>query len=290
MKITKKIISEDKIQERIIQLAKEINKDYEGKELIILGILKGAFIAISDLAKNLNIDVSFEFMSISSYEGSESTGQIKIEKDLDVDIAGKNILIVEDIFDTGLTLSSLIDILESRNPNEIEIMCMFVKPVENKIPVYHPINFESKSGGNTGSQAITTSWTDSEKGAVTYTVVSPTSKIYVQWNCHFQVENDASNYRMMGSLRSSVDSYASNLSDSAHEGTAPLVVNYSSPAIYLWIQHVQPVTAFHAHGQPAGTTISYKMYFQGSGSVSVYSWDTWGTSPSESVTFMEVEQ
>ena len=135
MKITKKIISEDQIQERILQLASQINKDYEGKNLIILGVLKGAFIAISDLAKNLNIDVSFEFMSISSYEGSESTGQIKIEKDLDIDIAGKNILIVEDIFDTGLTLSSLIDILESRNPESIETMCMFVKPVESKIPV-----------------------------------------------------------------------------------------------------------------------------------------------------------
>ena len=135
MKITKKIISEEQIQERIIQLSTEINKDYKGKNLIILGVLKGAFIAISDLAKNLNIDVSFEFMSISSYEGSESTGQIKIEKDLDVDIADKNILIVEDIFDTGLTLSSLIDILESRNPESIETMCMFVKPVENKIPV-----------------------------------------------------------------------------------------------------------------------------------------------------------
>ena len=135
MKITKTIISEEQIQERIIQLATEINKDYKGKNLIILGVLKGAFIAISDLAKNLNIDVSFEFMSISSYEGSESTGQIKIEKDLDVDIADKNILIVEDIFDTGLTLSSLIDILESRNPESIETMCMFVKPVENKIPV-----------------------------------------------------------------------------------------------------------------------------------------------------------
>ncbi len=135
MKITKKIISEDQIQERILHLANQINKDYEGKNLIILGVLKGAFIAISDLAKNLNIDVSFEFMSISSYEGSESTGQIKIEKDLDTDIAGKNILIVEDIFDTGLTLSSLIDILESRNPESIETMCMFVKPVESKIPV-----------------------------------------------------------------------------------------------------------------------------------------------------------
>ncbi len=135
MKITKTIITEEQIQERIIQLATEINKDYKGKNLIILGVLKGAFIAISDLAKNLNIDVSFEFMSISSYEGSESTGQIKIEKDLDVDIEDKNILIVEDIFDTGLTLSSLIDILESRNPESIETMCMFVKPVENKILV-----------------------------------------------------------------------------------------------------------------------------------------------------------
>ena len=135
MKITKKILSEEQIQERIIKLASEINTDYKGKNLIILGVLKGAFIAISDLAKNLNIDVSFEFMSISSYEGSESTGQIKIEKDLDIDISGKNILIVEDIFDTGLTLSSLIDILESRNPESIEIMCMFVISVEKKIPV-----------------------------------------------------------------------------------------------------------------------------------------------------------
>ena len=135
MKITKKILSEEEIQERVIKLASEINTDYKGKNLIILGVLKGAFIAISDLAKNLNIDVSFEFMSISSYEGSESTGQIKIEKDLDIDISGKNILIVEDIFDTGLTLSSLIDILESRNPKSIEIMCMFVKSVEKKNPV-----------------------------------------------------------------------------------------------------------------------------------------------------------
>ena len=82
MNIAKKLISEKEIQEKIVHLANQINNDYKGKELIILGILKGAFIAISDLAKNLNLDVSFEFMSISSYEGSESTGQIKIEKDL----------------------------------------------------------------------------------------------------------------------------------------------------------------------------------------------------------------
>tara|TARA_B100000131_G_scaffold95569_1_gene92588 strand:+ start:4739 stop:5251 length:513 start_codon:yes stop_codon:yes gene_type:complete len=135
LEIAKKLISEKEIQEKISHLADQINNDYQGKELIILGILKGAFIAISDLAKNLNLDVSFEFMSISSYEGSESTGQIKIEKDLDIDISGKNILIVEDIFDTGLTLSSLIDILQSRNPKSIEIMCMFIKPDEKQIPV-----------------------------------------------------------------------------------------------------------------------------------------------------------
>ena len=135
MNIAKKLISEKEIQEKIVHLANQINNDYKGKELIILGILKGAFIAISDLAKNLNLDVSFEFMSISSYEGSESTGQIKIEKDLDIDISGKNILIVEDIFDTGLTLSSLIDILESRNPKSIEIMCMFIKTHDKQIPV-----------------------------------------------------------------------------------------------------------------------------------------------------------
>ena len=135
MEIAKKLISEKEIQEKISHLADQINNDYQDKELIILGILKGAFIAISDLAKNLNLDVSFEFMSISSYEGSESTGQIKIEKDLDIDISGKNILIVEDIFDTGLTLSSLIDLLQSRNPKSIEIMCMFIKPDEKQIPV-----------------------------------------------------------------------------------------------------------------------------------------------------------
>ena len=127
MEIAKKLISEKEIQEKISHLADQINNDYKGKELIILGILKGAFIAISDLAKNLNLDVSFEFMSISSYEGSESTGQIKIEKDLDIDISGKNILIVEDIFDTGLTISHLKNLLESRNPKSIEILCMFIK-------------------------------------------------------------------------------------------------------------------------------------------------------------------
>ena len=100
MKISKELISESEIQSKINEIGDQINEDYEGQDLLIIGILKGAFITISDLAKRLKVDVSFDFMSVSSYEGTETSGQVKIEKDLDIDISGKNILIVEDIFDT----------------------------------------------------------------------------------------------------------------------------------------------------------------------------------------------
>ena len=138
MNVSKVLIEQDEIEQKVKELAERINKDYSGEELVIVGILKGAFIVISDLAKQLNVDVTFEFMSIQSYEGTKSTGQIKIDKDLDIDITGKNILIVEDIFDTGLTISHLKNLLESRNPKSIEILCMFIKkdvatePVEIK--------------------------------------------------------------------------------------------------------------------------------------------------------------
>lgn len=154
-------------------------------------------------------------------------------------------------------------------------------------PAGKVINFEAKSAASTTSQAITTSWTDSEKGVVTYDVVSQTSKLFVQWNAHFQVENDATDYRMGGALRSDIDSYASNLSEGAG-GAQPLSINYSSPQIYLWTQYTMPIIAWHDHNQSAGTTISYKVYFQGPGTV--YSWDGWGRTVNENVTFIEVEQ
>ena len=125
MKVSKVLIEQDEIEQKVKELAERINKDYSGEELVIVGILKGAFIVISDLAKQLSVDVTFEFMSIQSYEGTKSTGQIKIDKDLDIDITGKNILIVEDIFDTGLTISHLKNLLESRNPKSIEFVFAF---------------------------------------------------------------------------------------------------------------------------------------------------------------------
>ena len=135
MEISKVLISQEEIENKVSELANEINSKYKGKELVVIGILKGAFIVVSDLAKQLNLDVTFDFMSIKSYYGSESTGQVKIVKDLEYDITDKNVLIVEDIYDTGLTLSNLKKLLESRNPKSIEVFSMFVKKEVAQDPI-----------------------------------------------------------------------------------------------------------------------------------------------------------
>ena len=135
MEISKVLISQEEIENKVSELANEINSKYKGKELVVIGILKGAFIVVSDLAKQLNLDVTFDFMSIKSYYGSESTGQVKIVKDLEYDITNKNVLIVEDIYDTGLTLSNLKKLLESRNPKSIEVFSMFVKKEVAQDPI-----------------------------------------------------------------------------------------------------------------------------------------------------------
>ena len=135
MEISKVLISQEEIENKVSELANEINSKYKGKELVVIGILKGACIVVSDLAKQLDLDVTFDFMSIKSYYGSESTGQVKIVKDLEYDITDKNVLIVEDIYDTGLTLSNLKKLLESRNPKSIEVFSMFVKKEVAQDPI-----------------------------------------------------------------------------------------------------------------------------------------------------------
>ena len=132
------MISEEEIAKKVEELAKQIEKDYEGEQLLVVGILKGASVFVSDLIRKINLDVNIDFMSVSSYgNGTESSGTVRILKDLDVDIAGKNVLIVEDIIDSGLTLSNLVKELEIRNPKSLKLCPLLDKPKRrtSNIPV-----------------------------------------------------------------------------------------------------------------------------------------------------------
>ena len=110
--IVEVLISREKVEERIKELAKEIEKDYAGKELVCVGLLKGSVMFMADLIKAVDLDLRIDFMKVSSYgSGTNSTGVVKILKDVDVDLAGKDVLIVEDIIDTGLTILNVKDFL-----------------------------------------------------------------------------------------------------------------------------------------------------------------------------------
>ena len=116
------MLSEEQIATKVNELAKQIEKDFSGEELLVVGILKGASVFVSDLIRKINLDVNIDFMSVSSYgSGTESSGVVKIIKDLDVNIEEKNVLIVEDIIDSGLTLSSLVAALNTRNPKSLKL-------------------------------------------------------------------------------------------------------------------------------------------------------------------------
>lgn len=123
------LISEKEIENRILEIADRINKDYEGEELTLICVLKGGVMFMCDLAKRLNLNVRLDFMSVSSY-GSEtkSSGVVKIIKDLDNSIDSKNVLVVEDIIDSGNTLSYLMDILKKRGPKSIKLCTLLDKP------------------------------------------------------------------------------------------------------------------------------------------------------------------
>jgi len=123
------LVSEQEIQDKIAALAKAIDEDYRGKELLLVGVLKGAVMVMADLARALETPVSMEFMSISSYGGgSSSSGVVRILKDLDRDIAGQHVLVVEDIIDSGLTLNWLLRNMRSRGPASVEVCTLLRKP------------------------------------------------------------------------------------------------------------------------------------------------------------------
>lgn len=123
------LLTEEEVNKKISEVAAQINKDYEGKEVHLICILKGGVFFTCELAKRLTIPVSLDFMSVSSYgSDTKSSGVVKIIKDLDESLEGKNVIIVEDIIDSGRTLAYLIEVLKQRNPKNIELCTLLDKP------------------------------------------------------------------------------------------------------------------------------------------------------------------
>ena len=130
------LFTEKQIQDRLGELARDIERDYEGQDLLIVGILRGAVMVMADLARSLERHVEMDWMAISSYgSGTKSSGVVRILKDLDTDISGRHVLIVDEIIDTGLTLMWLTSNLNSRNPASVEICTLLRKPEAQRMSV-----------------------------------------------------------------------------------------------------------------------------------------------------------
>lgn len=130
------LITQQEIEAKVSEMGARISKDYAGSELLVVGILKGAAIFMSDLVRAISIPVAFDFMAVSSYGAStESSGIVRIIKDLEQSIEGRHVLIVEDVVDTGLTLSYLVENLKSRNPASLKLCSLLDKPSRRKVPV-----------------------------------------------------------------------------------------------------------------------------------------------------------
>ena len=134
--ITKVLVTEEQIKSRIAELAKEIDANYLGKDLLLVGVLKGAVMFMADISRALQSRVQMDWMAVSSYgSGTTSSGVVRILKDLDTDVLGKNVLIVEDIVDSGLTLSWLVSNLEARGAASVEVVTLLRKPDAAKVEV-----------------------------------------------------------------------------------------------------------------------------------------------------------
>ena len=135
------LVTDDEIQSKVAELGKQLSDDYRGKDLLMIGVLKGAFMLMSDLARHITIPLELDFMAVSSYGSSTKTsGVVRIMKDLDLDISGRDVLIVEDIIDSGLTLSYLMKNLRARKPASLEVCALLSKPEVQKVDLdvrYH---------------------------------------------------------------------------------------------------------------------------------------------------------
>lgn len=123
------LITREQIQDKVAELGRRLSEEYAGRNPLVICILKGAFIFMADLVKEITVPIEIDFMAVSSYGAStRSSGEVKIIKDLDNSVEGRDILIVEDIIDSGLTLSYLVDVLERRKVNSVKIVTLFDKP------------------------------------------------------------------------------------------------------------------------------------------------------------------
>ena len=134
--IEKVLFTEEELRTRVAELAAMIEKDYEGKEIMLIGVLRGSFVFMADLCRAINLHCTLDFMSVSSYgKGTKSSGQVQITKDLSEDITGCHVIVVEDILDSGNTLSYLLKMLQNRNPASIRLCTLLDKPERRQKPV-----------------------------------------------------------------------------------------------------------------------------------------------------------
>jgi hypoxanthine phosphoribosyltransferase len=143
----KVLFTREQIAQRVAEMGADINRDYEGQQVILLGVLKGAAIFLSDLSRQLKVDATFDFIGVSSYgnrpspaqelkTGWDSTGEVRLTKDMDQSMIGKNVILVEDILDTGLTMTYLKKLLMARQPKSFRIAALLDKPSRRKQPIH----------------------------------------------------------------------------------------------------------------------------------------------------------
>ena len=131
------LISRESIQQRVEELGRQITEDYKDKELVAIGVLRGSFIFLADLVRAIKMPLSLDFMIAKSYVGTETSGEVRILKDVDVKVSGKHVLIVEDIIDSGFTLSKLVGHFEGRNAASVKICTMLNKPSRRVVKDLH---------------------------------------------------------------------------------------------------------------------------------------------------------
>lgn len=146
--IAEVLLTKEQLDKKVAELGERISSDYKDKNLLMVGILKGSVVFMTDLMRNISIPLRIDFMSVSSYgSGVKSSGVVKIMKDLDIPLAGYDVLLVEDILDSGLTLHYIIDLLKSRNPRSIKICTLLDKPYCRRVEVktdYHGFEIPDK--------------------------------------------------------------------------------------------------------------------------------------------------